>query len=477
MGKFASRSVFLAGCLWLEIFTYGSLAPASEVLPGVVPKTLKRTVDPVVTDSSDFGRLLGKEIGKLRLFAENGGKLETIPFQIDEISPDGEYLFQVQNKHGAWKKVERKIGKDGAGILTEKDELVFIARDSGGRVPREGWPTPEGVEIEIIDHLDGGKGYVYLFYFDSPPPLSPKNYVDYRPEGELTITEEYGFGFSDPKHPAVFNIVAFVNAMKDQKPLDRLMANGILDRFKLKVQITFFFKMLRMNWDENDAHAYPVAYIDGPVRVIELVDYSMDLILGIPSPKLRRTLFNYPGRTVIPNELFIPFRPSIFISQASALAAFDFRSRASGAIVYNALMPNGVRVNGHMEPEEIELASKKFTLTKDFPNWIAYVGDFGGVLGRLRMNDRMWKEFKYLESKKTFWYSVHYIDDKNLKEGNEDEPGRYGEFGWQIQGVADVRRGHYVIDMILFAAKDFKKGDEQKYLNVDDSPLETKVIK
>ena len=59
------------------------------------------------------------------------------------------------------------------GVLSTKDELVFQSRDLGVRAARTAWPqgATGGVEIEVQDPLDRGRGWAYLFLFDVPPPL------------------------------------------------------------------------------------------------------------------------------------------------------------------------------------------------------------------------------------------------------------------------------------------------------------------
>jgi hypothetical protein len=77
------------------------------------------------------------------------------------------------------------VGADSDPLFDGDDELVFMAKDAGDPAPA-GVITPagvvvgSGVQLWIVDSLDGGMGFVYLFQTDgSLTPEAGADYVSY----------------------------------------------------------------------------------------------------------------------------------------------------------------------------------------------------------------------------------------------------------------------------------------------------------
>ncbi|MCX5859729.1 MAG: hypothetical protein NT056_07515, partial [Proteobacteria bacterium] len=132
---FTLASLILAGGAW-----------ASDPKTAVPEKkTLTRTEDFVVAYGKVLRKNLGEDIGQLGLFAFHEGKLVPIPFQIDEINQEGEWVLTQVPPTLAGEGLKPEHDEDD-GNLDENDELAFMARDAGDRVAQEGYP-PEALKV------------------------------------------------------------------------------------------------------------------------------------------------------------------------------------------------------------------------------------------------------------------------------------------------------------------------------------------
>lgn len=468
--KFRQIAVILI--IGLMFFSPQARAEATFPVPVTTEvRTLKRLIDPIVIRMGKFPGFPGEKIGPLRLMAVRNGAWEVIPFQVDEVDKNGEYIFPIVYKNGSFQAAG--AGK-GQGIVSSRDELVFISRDLGDRAKGNQWPASPGMEIEVRDPLEGGRGYAYLFRFPETPPLSPRDYVDIGPDGKLILTEEYVFGFTDPVHPAVFNLAAFF-ARGASRNIEESRRRNILDRLKIRATIRFLGGKIRMSWDETDPKSELIAYLDGPVRVIQKYRYWVDLVLGIPSPSIGRLVYSYPNRTVLPNDMYLPFNPDAFVTDGAISVALDFTRHAVGSYLYNPILEKPVLIDGKMSPEEKMVSDFTIALSEKLAPWVLFYNPEGAVLGRLLLSDKIWNEFHRLEPRGTFRYSFFYTDDAAASDDPGLEPGKFGEFGFQGKGKADVQQGHYYASIIFFGKRGFTFGEQGEFLQVDDNPLEVTI--
>lgn len=159
---------------------------------GLVPSLqaeFDRSLEPVILNDAVFSEFIGKSIDGVRVYSYSADSKTwaPIPFQVDEFTADS-------NDPNAAKKVVW----DGDGILTSQDEIVFMAKDAGDKVPdNAAWPSDvmskqnSRYEVVVIDPLTQEEGYVYLFYSTSLP-VSETSYVTYK--DDYVRTDIYGIG-------------------------------------------------------------------------------------------------------------------------------------------------------------------------------------------------------------------------------------------------------------------------------------------
>lgn len=410
-----------------------------------------RTYDPIVIKGHEFRELLKMPVDKLCLYSANDqGSLLPALFQIDGMK-DGEYIWDHIFEKG------KNAGDDNIfftqteaqpahkSLMTE-DEVVFLAESLGGKSIH--LPLPQNAyEIEVTDPNGGGKGYAYLTTCDGRT-RDGKDAIHYHPENNTVESPEYIYGFTDPLHKGILNLFA----LNDKGPV-----TNILDRFKFRLSMRFFFGKVFVSRGESDLNSQVAAYIDGPVRVVLKLKYSVRLIGDIPSPSVTRIVKNYKNMGEYPNDLFIPFSPGVFMTDGELLMAFDFRKNASGARVYTSAWKDEAIIDGRMDDADRKLASS------EFPMWMAVYNDEGGFVAQIKADPAL------LHAKLTTGF--FYRDDETFGDEEEYERGSFGEIGWKISGLQNLTGGKYFLKIAVYGKRGFTKGDESEFLRIEDDPL------
>lgn len=460
-------------------------------------KTLSRTLDPVVIKGEQLEPLWNAKLDSLRLMAVRGGKLEQIPFQIDKVDPDGNYIIsggtvpetvrdavdlddrpesekraeRIKDFEKQREKLRKRVAKgelsseqfenmrraayhtEQKDALDYNDELAFMARDAGDRAVKQDWPVPDGVEIALTDPLTKERGWVYLLHWKSglPPLPLEADYVKYDPAGDVVETSRMKLDFVDDKPLIVEQI--FPRRGATQLP-------NIVDRFKMRIKIkpTPLF-CLSLNFDENNIEAFTVGYKDGPVRVLRRNIFWLK-IGGIKLPFVPQAqvyyVFYETGLTG-PAEIQNPFDPTLLLCEGSSGGGgMDFRREMKGARVWTEANPGTMVFDGRMsEAEE--------NLIRDQQRWAAVVReqDKTAFLIRIVQGERL-RRAKV--NNKLFYY-----DDLEMEMEPESEPGaRYAGFGVNI---LQVPKGTFKLWFHMYVTADYSEDARREYLNIVDYPL------
>jgi hypothetical protein len=235
-------------------------------------KTLTRTEDLVVLTGAELPRLRGIHKDLLRAYASRAGKLEPIPFQVDERTPELEYC---------WTSGPDPVKDVDDGRVDEDDEVAFRAADAGDRsTDRSVDGSTARMEIELEDPLDGGKGWVYVFAYEDkghpPPARSERRLVEVVP---------------DPTGGAVFRTPSFEVASTGSAGLTgrpraiRFRKNEtsgpevVGDGAHLKLHASYLLGQI--DREGSDARTtLGTSYIDGPVRALAPISLEVYLIWG-----------------------------------------------------------------------------------------------------------------------------------------------------------------------------------------------------
>jgi hypothetical protein len=161
-------------------------------------KDLTRDIEEVVVTGAMVSGWQGQEIDRIHLYKWGGTEFVKIPFQIDRVG-----LVDIDQKCSwfAWGQVnlcEYNYDFDNNGNenvtsatpLAARDEIVFLARDSGPRAPNSTVWLPGNVsttryEIELRDvrSAPAKKGWVYAFLWleEHAPETAFPYYVNWMP--------------------------------------------------------------------------------------------------------------------------------------------------------------------------------------------------------------------------------------------------------------------------------------------------------
>jgi len=440
-------------------------------------KTLQRWPDPVIVKGALFPDLLGKKIADMRLLASPKGSLEVIPFQIDEMDKESNFILPS----GKYANPE-----DSNGLLDEQDEILFMARDSGHRVGPVVWSEAAEThyEITLTDPLDGSRSWCYLaWYAEAPPPLSHDDYIHYRPdepgphEGPekkfCTLWSEYytlGYCvmrpyFDKSDYPEECGVAHHHNSQGEAAGYD---STDYRDRFKVRTRMRFLFGLLNLGLDESGVVYYEEAYKDGAIRHISLFQVKQRFALGIEAPGTRSTLIFYDTFAYLPLTIRIPFNPGYLLHSIQMSLTEDHSPSAYGMLAYNSNNPDGTLIDGVMSPQE-----KHWNTERD--TWRIATGPQGTQM------DRGYWDPEYL--KQVHAISCVYVDDVSQENPPEDYPGQIGSI-WQTNEIRNISRGEYFshlqwcwIPRFFFSGEGsmYRPGDEKPYLDIMDNLIQVSV--
>ncbi len=473
----------------------GVVAPRAEAADAPEIKSLKRQVDPVVISGESSRPLWGKEIPKIRLQVRRAGAWAAVPFQIDKVDPDGNYFIatntvpqDVRDETGIDdtpepKKRTKRIKafesdredfeeavaagqmsakelddkkraayfEENLDILDYNDEVVFMARDAGDQASRESWLSPDGIELEVKDPLNGGKAWAYLFYFTSnPPPLSSDDYISYDPKKDFIVTRLSEIDFDDNNPMLVESIVG--------KPPGGAVIPNVLDRFKMRIKVKpIGLFCAALNFDENNAKAFTIGYKDGPVRLLRRNVFWI-IIGGFKVPLLPKIIMYfkfYENGLAATSDLYVPFNPKYFVCEGSRFTAgLDFRKTTYGARVFTKDNESLI-IDGKMSDAEKNRVQPN-------QDWIAgYLPNRAALMSRMVYDPEMVRHGAKM--------NFHYLDDETVNDEPEHEPGQH-QVGYTID-VKAFPKGKYYVGFQIYTAYDFEPGQVQELLDIDDQPL------
>jgi hypothetical protein len=140
-----------------------------------------RTLEPVILSGHQVPSYLGFDVENVFAYTYKNGDWEQIPFQIDEINGNGDYVFED-------------------GLLDDNDELVFMAMDVGEIAGQGSWISDSvsqnnpRYQITVINPLNTEEtGFVYL-YSSNTINKTYDAYVDWDDTEQLITAGSYKLG-------------------------------------------------------------------------------------------------------------------------------------------------------------------------------------------------------------------------------------------------------------------------------------------
>ncbi len=417
------------------------------------PLTMTRKADFIVIQGKDLPAHLGKKIDSLSLLSRVDEKVAPIPFQVDEINAEGEWILPDTPSEDGGKSSDRTETDDAPGILDENDQLVFMIRDSGDRVPAADIPGQvlSAEEITLLDPVDQGRSWVYLCSFPCSPPMSDVDYVSYQVADNRVVTSNYELGFSQ-EVPISWDHLSFRG-----EP-------NMIDRLKMR----FDMKILGIRYRRNETHFKTrlSSYKDGPVRVIRRVRSSVKVNRLLRTPSAASESIYYD------NAIVIPFRAKVPVSLKSLKGIINDMNIRGGADMQNLhgwkLRPETddrwLIIDGSMDAVEESVRGEGAT-------WFVLAGPPGAFVCRMIL-DRKWDGSpQELPITTTFYYT----DDDGALDPPEFVPGQSPNAGFLMDGMEDLKKGTFYFYIIGYMIRDYRDGIETRYLDIMDRPVEISV--
>ncbi|MFO8058614.1 MAG: hypothetical protein R6V10_15115, partial [bacterium] len=298
-------------------------------------KTMDRSEAPVVIEASDIPEMEGAKIERLALFAFQDGGFTPVPFQVDERLENGIYVY-TQGPEPNADKGDRKM--DG------RDELVFMARDSADQAPADAslpCDSCRSAELSLTDPAGGGKAWLYLAECNGAPPRSEKDYVRHEFDGTRDWVKSGRYHFSEKRGESYFDRLALQGASGE-------VGEDLCDRLKGRGTITAAAGMVEINTPESKVKGSLKAWIDGPVRVIHLMEgYIKFSIIKLNIGGVSQNLF-YPNYFVTPITVNTPVSPDSVLTTFVMRYAIDWKENFEGTRYYDPINDKGVVLDGEM---------------------------------------------------------------------------------------------------------------------------------
>lgn len=248
---------------------------------------------PIVVTGKQVIGISRFSIATYRLFRSSPeGKAEPIPFQIDEINEDGDYVLDQGKDITA---------KTGNGIFDTQDELCFMGDDVGPVVEPTQWPQSKPnivYELKIAhptsNPMGPQMGAVYVgIYFQTPPAVSDRKYVVFNRHDALVHTSRYKYQF-DQRNWLVAKKVEV--ATSDTQPVTY---EPVVDSstFYMKGDLKYF---ITVEANHRSIDSELEAWRSGPIRSLVRVSFYYRLL------KLKIELGMYTEISFFSNAVYLP---------------------------------------------------------------------------------------------------------------------------------------------------------------------------
>jgi hypothetical protein len=403
-------------------------------------RSLARTEDHILFTGADVPSLIGAEITDLHCYAFGPSGFKAIPFQVDKRDSEGRYVFPDE-------KIRDPL-RDGTE-LDENDELVFMIKDAGDRCRKKTWveKAVRGVEIEILDPLDGGRAWVYLF--DRPGAEKPEtgDYVSFQLKGD-------GYIISSDNFEAGMKLNKLgMHQLRLRRP-DGTWGPDILDRLEDGVKGRLLNGAIPVSVQANIMRNRILGVIDGPVRVIKN-ELSYVKAIGELFSNEYFVVYYFNGQTN-PVKISVPFTFHKLFLEVSMFFAIDYNEEIMGSEVRNDANPGGIILDGKPDPgmdDETETS------------YVTVSGPNGSLI------DIWIKEETLAEMLRTSTYVQEDLSERNPR---EDHPGQLTAGLW-AKSAKKLLKGTYHYWLYHYFPYPFSDKKVKEIFNMIEHPVRITV--
>jgi hypothetical protein len=348
------------------------------------------------------------------VLAIHDGKLGPIPFQVDEVLPDGSFALPDGPEPSA---------DDSPGILDEDDEVVMMISDLGARATADSaGMAPGALEIEMDDPLTAERRYAYIAAVPVPR-LSHVRYVDYDPKLRRVEAKAYRLTFSNDFPTQL----AIQNRMFEDAP--SLFA-GAQVRVSAKV-LTFF----DMNINRYDISNRLLAWRAGPVRIIRRLSHSVRLVFRIQSPQVTSEELFYRDYAEQPFKATVVWVPRVLFGNVRVHTYVDFVRLRGFTLACSGMSGPPIEIGDSSSERAVEMRDSPPSAT-----WLALRGE-----GKL-----MLQTFRPSPDLAVVQPQLYFRDPSPDTPDEPDAPA----IGFLMTGWQDLSSGTHQLNPLLIVVPD-----------------------
>jgi hypothetical protein len=386
----------------------------------------------VVLKGTAMPRLLGSAESHLEVLALHNGHLAPIPFQVDEVLPDGRYALTDGPEPRA---------DDSPGILDRDDEIAMMLSDLGDRASPAPPELPsDALEIEALDAASGARRYAYIAAVPSPH-LSPVSYVGYDPAHSRVTGGSYSMTFRGD-----FPIGL---ALRDGRGN---LSLSLIEGSQVQVMATVLM-MFKLRLNANGVANHVLAWHSGPIRLIRRVSHSVKLVFGIKSPRVfSEEIFyrEYAEDSFVARVLWVP---RLFFDDVRVRTWLDFTGLNGFTLSWSAM---------EQQPFEPRVGSDAATVRiRRYPpevKWLALKGGSKIVM----------QTFTPSPDLATHRRQLHYCDGTAVPDTSRRTLSNYAgsdcagatlQIGYLMTGWENLAAGTHRINSVLMVLPDSAEPD------------------
>ena len=374
-----------------------------------------REWQPLILKGSQLPSLSGVDIGHLEVLAIHDGKAEPIPFQVDEVSHEGNYALP-----------EGPAGKPGKPrpSFSPDDEIALMLSDLGEKGAPTAQLPSQALEIEVADPLGGPLRYAYVGVTGAPR-LSDRRYVAFDPRTDSIETDHYRVGLSNGL-PTDFVTQGRVG---ERRP-------NLIDRMKVRLT-TLVIGLIRFSFSEDDIHSELLAWKVGPIRVVRRLSHSVNLLLGLHSPVFERNDFFYRDHLETPFKMHFSWAPRIFFHDIRVRIDLDFNVLSGYELLWSQMPMPPLKIGNQ------EMAQRLAAMGSVPISWIAIRG-----AGRTTVQTLAPTPDLPLLNRQ-----LYFNDAPNQPDPPEHIPGEHPGIGYVITGWEKLESGIHTFDSLLITTR------------------------
>ncbi|MBN2036821.1 MAG: hypothetical protein JW768_08780 [Chitinispirillaceae bacterium] len=376
--------------------------------------------EPIVINGSLIPELVGTPLCDVRVINSMG---MPIPFQIDEITQDGEYVCPEGEKPNTDK---------ADGTLHKQDEIVFLWKDAHAQDTLSGYADSDSgatAPVRVTVTKQNEKRYVWICN-DRTKPLSANAYITYDHERQLLGTPYYFAQFArDRFHFIRAGIMDF----------EKKSFFGLTNELRVVIMLKALWGLLPITYTEESIVCRVKRYKQGPIRLIRRGDFHLKVGLGIKGSRAVVYQMCYPQIVKVPVRVHLPVRFRFFFKEAF-IEMTPVLSREAGA--FRFMIPS-------IDFTETMSAHGVDTLIPAFPDKGYLVSDGSKGYGWIT---RMSIDSSFLPG------SGYVLRRPSTRQG-------LAECGFRLS-VRDLPRGYYDIVNWVFFSRERLEGHAQELLSV-----------